>query len=157
MKIKHLYIAIMLATIVLTSCTKQEEIFNVTDLCGTFNVIHSKTIMGFPTIALQNHPISNDTIPINDTILIIEKISDTRVKTTGYFKSNANIENNQIYFENVQYYITDTTGNTFKNSIHNIQGVFSDKNTLTFTYLSSWEYNNLFFGSTLVEIIAKKL
>ena len=36
-------------------------------------------------------------------------------------------------------------------------GVFSDKNTLTFTYLSSWEYNNLFLGSTLVEIIAKKL
>ena len=95
MKIKHLFIALTVATIILTSCTKTN---NADVFVGLYNVS-----------TIENITWGNDSGTLTDNgSFVITKLSSSRIQVSGYINTFGEINGNKLYLES--YTTSDSNG-----------------------------------------------
>ena len=114
--------------VIATSCTKEG---NADAFVGVYNVS-----------TVEHVTWGNDSGSLTDTgVLIITKVSKNRVKTSGYFSTDGEINGNNVYFESIS--ASDPAGHT--TTVFGT-GILSG-NVLSFTCTSSGQlaYNGVMY------------
>lgn len=118
----------LLFVVFATSCSKMD---NAEEFVGTYNVS-----------TVEHVTWGNDSGSLTDTgVLTITKVSKNRVKTSGYFSTEGEINGNNVYFESMS--ASDSYGHT--TTVFGIGTL--NGNVLSFTCTSSGQlaYNGVMY------------